>query len=65
MKKIINTKIENVLDIVFEKDNNFLGLERPISSIIQTKKKGNIIVSSWDGNIYLLTSPNLDFFELC
>ena len=64
-EKIFNTKIEYVLDIVFENDNNFLGLERPISSIIQTKKKGNIIASSWDGNIYLLTPPNLDFFELC
>ena len=62
--KVCNTKIEYILDIVFENNDDFLGFERPISSIIQCKNNGNIILSSWDGNIYLLTEPNLDFFVL-
>ena len=61
-ESVCNTKIEYILDIVFEINEKFEGFERPITSIIQSKKNGNIIVSSWDGKIYLLTTPNLDFF---
>ena len=57
-----NAKIEFVLDIVIEKGENIKGIEKPINGIIQSKKKGNIIVSSWDGNTYLFTPPNLNFF---
>ena len=64
-EKIYDSKIEYMLDIVFEDDINFLGFDRAISCIIQSKHKGNIILSSWEGNIYLLTPPNLDFFVLC
>ena len=60
-EKVCDTKIEYILDIVFDIKENFEGFERPISSIIQSKKNGNIIVSCWDGNIYLLTPPNLDY----
>ena len=61
-ESVCNTKIEYIIDIVFEINEKFEGFERPITSIIQSKKNGNIIVSSWDGKIYLLTTPNLDFF---
>ena len=61
-ERTCNTKIEFILDIVFESNGNFEGFELPISSIIQSKKTGNIIISSWDGKIYLLTPANLDFF---
>ena len=60
-EKVCDTKIEYILDIVFDIKENFEGFERPISSIIQSKQKGNIIVSCWDGNIYLLTPPNLEY----
>ena len=61
-ERTCNTKIEFILDIVFESNGNFEGFELPISSIIQSKKTGNIIISSWDGKIYLLTPVHLDFF---
>ena len=63
-EKVFDTKIEYILDIVFDFKENFEGFERPISSIIQSKKNGNIIVSCWDGNVYLLTPPNLDYLLL-
>ena len=42
--------------------SNFNGFNGPISSIIQSSLNGNIIVTCFDGNIYLLTPPNLDYY---
>ena len=42
--------------------SNFNGFNGPISSIIQSSLNGNIIVTCYDGNIYLLTPPNLDYY---
>ena len=42
---------------------NFKGFRGPISSIIQNNISGNILVSCYDGNIYLFTPPNLDFYQ--
>ena len=61
-EKIYEAKIKYILDIQIEKKGNFKGFERPINCIIQSKKNGNIIASSWDGNIFLFTHPNLNFF---
>ena len=61
-EKTYITKIEFILDIVFEENDNFEGFELPISSIIQSKTTGNIIITSWDGKVYLLTQIYLDFF---
>ena len=41
---------------------NFKGFRGPITSIIQSNINGNIIVSCYDGNVYLFTPPNLDFY---
>ena len=57
-------KIEFILDIVIEKGENYQGFEKPINCIIQSKKNGNIIASSWDGKIYLFSPPNLDYYLL-
>ena len=61
-EKIYEAKIKYILDIQIEKKGNFNGFDRPINCIIQSKKNGNIIASSWDGNIFLFTHPNLNFF---
>ena len=61
-ERAYNTKIEFILDITFEDNEHFDGFELPINSIIQSKASENIIISSWDGKIYLLTPANLDFF---
>ena len=45
-----------------EKIEKFLGFKGPITCIIQAKKNGNILVSCWDGNVYLFTPPNIDNF---
>ena len=57
-----NLKILNIQDIKFENNNEFKGFDGPISSITQSKMFGNIIVSCWDGNIYLLKPPNIDYY---
>ncbi len=62
-------KREEIVDINKE-DNKltkdikeFKGFKGPISSIIQSKINGNIIITCWDGNVYLFEKPNLDYFE--
>ena len=59
--KAYNTKIEYIDDISFEHDN-FLGFEGPITSLIQSRKTGEILVSCRYGNIYLLSPPNLNYY---
>ena len=59
--KAYNTKIEYIDDISFEHDN-FLGFEGPITSLVQSRKTGEILVSCRYGNIYLLSPPNLNYF---
>ena len=36
----------------------------PISCIIQSKQNGNILITSWDGNIYSLTGPNKEYISI-
>ena len=55
----VNQYIE---DIVSEIDNNFKGFKSPISSMIQSKNNGDILISCWDGNVYAFKQPNLEYF---
>jgi hypothetical protein len=55
-EKIINTKIEYLQDIETE------SIDSPINCILQSKISGNILVTSYSGNIYLFTRPNLDYY---
>ena len=57
-----NEKFEFLQDIEFEYNDNFNGFENSISCITQSNITGNIIVSCWDGNTYLLNPPNIDFY---
>ena len=55
-----NIKIKYIEDLIFEDINEIRG---PISCIIQSKQNGNIIVSSWDGNIYSFSKPNKEYIS--
>jgi hypothetical protein len=55
-EKPINTKIEYLQDIETE------SIDSPINCIIQSKISGNILVTSYSGNIYLFTRPNIDYY---
>ena len=62
--EVINIKIEFIQDIEFNKNEKieFEGFSTPINSIFQSKITGNIIISSYDGKIILLTKANLDYY---
>ena len=59
-----NNKIEYIQDIIFEKNKkkNFKSFKGPISSIIQSKEKGNILITCWDGNVYLMSYPDIEYY---
>ena len=56
------TKIEFMQDIDFKYNEKFEGFQGPINSIIQSKVKGNVLVTCYDGNVYLFTPPNIDYY---
>ena len=60
--QIYNKKGKNKEYNIVKINQNFKGFRGPITSIMQTSSSGNILVSCEDGNIYLFTMPNLDFF---
>jgi len=51
-----------IQDIYIEKNNIFEGFQMPITCITQSNISGNILITCWDGNIYLFKPPNIDFF---
>lgn len=55
-------KIEFIQNIVFENKKNFEYFEEPISSIIQSKVTRNVLATCYDGNVYLFTPPNIDYY---
>ena len=53
--------IEFIQDIkLFDKD--FKGFKGPISCIIQSKKDGNLLITCWDGNVYLVNKSEILFY---
>ena len=56
-----NIKIEYIQDIILDKNNNFKLFNGPISSIIQSKNTGEILITCWDGNVYLFSRPDLNY----
>ena len=54
--------VQNI-EIIDDKYNNFNGIDMPINNIIQTKDSGKIIVTTIDGNIFLFSKPNLDYYN--
>ena len=66
------TKIEYLQDIEIEKENKkqkdnskkFKGFNSPITCITQSKYTGNILITCFDGNVYLFTFPNIEKINL-
>ena len=61
-ENIDDIKIEYIQDINIEEKNGFEGFDGPISCIIQSTIIGNIIVTCWDGNVYLFKPPNIEYY---
>ena len=60
--EIKENKLIFLQDIEFEYDENFQGFDNSVSCITQSNITGNILVTCWDGNVYLLNPPNVDFY---
>jgi hypothetical protein len=43
-------------------DNYFKGFKGPISCITQSKKDGNLLITCWDGNVYLVDKPFIHLY---
>ena len=51
------------IEIINQYDSNeFIILKKPISCIIQSSSGENILVTCWDGNVYLLSSLNIEAY---
>ena len=62
-KNDYDTKIEFIQDLNLENDNNnFNGFNGAVTSIIQSKITGNILISCSDGNVYLYSHPNINYY---
>ena len=68
-EKSYNRKIEYLQDIEYLPDKEYLQnidlnkiFDGPINCIIQSRIRGNIIVTCYDGNIYLFSLPNINFY---
>ena len=61
-EKIDNTTIEYKQEIVFKDRDDMDAFNEPINCITQSTKTGHILVSCSDGNIYLLTPPNISYY---
>ena len=59
---IKDTKIQFIQDIDVKKTKQFNGFKDPINCITQSRQDLKILISCMDGNIYLLSSPNIDIF---
>ena len=58
----MESTIEFIQDIDIEKTKKFEGFKEPINCITQNKRNGDILVTSWDGGVYLLSPPKMDIF---
>lgn len=62
-ENFLDTKIEYIQDIIPSISHRFKGLKAPISSITQSKKTGDLLISCWDGNIYCFSPPDMEYFS--
>ena len=61
--KNFNIEFKQDIPFTYKNENGFSkGFERNINCIIQLKSNGKILVSSWNGKIYLFSEPNIDFY---
>ena len=61
-KSTYNTTITFIQDILIDKEKNFKGFNGAITSIVQSNDTGNFLISCSDGNIYLFSPANINYF---
>ena len=61
-KPTYNTTMTFIQDLIIDKEKNFGGFNGAITSIIQTNDTGNSLISCSDGNIYLFSPVNINYF---
>ena len=61
-EKFEDTKIKFLQNIEIRNTGNFQGFKEQIKCMIQSKITGNFLVTCADGNIILLTKPNLELY---
>jgi hypothetical protein len=63
-KETFETRIQYIQDINIDIIDNktYEYFDGPISCIFQSKITGNILVSCYNGKIYLFTPPNIDYY---
>jgi len=59
-KDIKKTKIQYIQDIQIENNKSFNGFRGAITCILQSTINGNILISCFDGNVYLFTEPDVN-----
>jgi hypothetical protein len=59
--KAWETKIKFIQNIEID-DDNFEEFDQPITCITQSKITGNILITSYNGYVYLFTQPNLQYY---
>ena len=65
-KKKGEKKVIDKNEVSYTKINySFNGFIRTISCIIQSKITAKILITSWDGKVYLFSSPNIDYYLNC
>ena len=65
-KNVDNINIEYIQDIEININDNSESYKRingPISCIIQSRKTGKILITSYNGKVYLFNKPNIDLIE--
>ena len=62
IKKNINIKFLQEIEIGPEYDDNFEGFDMPVNSITQSQKTGEIVITTIDGGVYLFSKPNIDIY---
>ena len=54
------TNIEYIQDIEIKESTKFKGFEGAITCIIQSKNNGDLLITSYDGNVYDFSNPNIN-----
>ena len=57
-----NITIDLIQDIILEKEKNFENFNGAITSIIQANNTGDFLISCFNGNIYLFSPANINYF---
>ena len=61
--KTYESKIKFLQDIEID-DENFEDFDGPISCITQSRITGNILITCYNGNVYLFTQPNMNRLKI-